>query len=51
MPTFSTDPAVASLQMAHFLHRIVALVVGIFLAVTTFVVWRAARLERGPDRR
>jgi heme o synthase len=48
MPSFSPDPAVASLQVAHFLHRFVTLVVGIFLAITTFVVWRAARLEQAP---
>ena len=45
LPTFSADPAVASLQLAHFLHRFVSLVVGIFLAITTLVVWRAARID------
>ena len=49
LPTFSADPAVASLQLAHFLHRFVSLVVGIFLAITTVVVWRAARID--PDTR
>ncbi len=52
LPSFSADPAVASLQLAHFLHRFVSLVVGIFLAITTFVVWRAARIDaasRTPD--
>ena len=45
LPTFSADPAVASLQMAHFLHRFVTLWVGVFLAITTFVTWRAARID------
>ncbi len=48
LPSFSSDPAVASLQVAHFLHRFVTLIVGIFLAITTVVVWRAARVERVP---
>ena len=45
LPSFSTDAAVANLQMAHFLHRFVTLFVGIFLAITTVVVWRAARID------
>jgi len=45
LPAFSADPAIASLQMAHFLHRFVTLWVGVFLAITTFVTWRAARID------
>ncbi len=45
LPSFSSDPAVASLQVAHFLHRAVTLIVGIFLAFTTFATWRAARID------
>ena len=51
LPTFSADPTAAALQMAHFLHRFVAAVVGILLIATAFVVWRAIRAERrgGPQ--
>ena len=45
LPTFSADPSVASLQLAHFLHRFVSLIVGTFLAITTVVIWRAARID------
>jgi protoheme IX farnesyltransferase len=45
VPTFSSDGAIAALQMAHFAHRIVAVIVGVILAVTTVVVWRAARAK------
>ncbi len=43
LPTFDTNATVAALQMAHFAHRIVAAIVAVILAVTTIVVWRAAR--------
>ena len=43
VPTFSSDSTVAMLQAAHFAHRIVAAIVGIILAVTTWVVWRSSR--------
>lgn len=50
IPTFSDDSRVAMLQMAHFAHRIVAAVVGVILAATTVVVWRAARTTPDDDR-
>ena len=46
LPTFSADPAVASLQMAHFLHRVVAALVGLLVLATTIVFWRAVRQAR-----
>ena len=46
-PIFSADPADAALQMAHFLHRFVAAVVGLLLLAATLVLWRAVR--RGPE--
>ena len=50
-PTFSADPTIAFWQTAQFLHRFVALLVGLLLVGTTWVVWRrvrAARAGRGP---
>jgi protoheme IX farnesyltransferase len=44
LPSFDPDPAVAALQTAHFLHRIVAVVVGVIVLVTAWVAWR-----RGAD--
>src|SRR4051812_17610080 len=43
LPTFSADPTTASLEMAHFLHRIVAAAVGVLVLATAFYVWRAVR--------
>ena len=45
LPTFSTDPAIANLQMAHFLHRIVAAIVGVFVCRD-----RDLRVARGAQR-
>src|SRR6478672_554110 len=50
IPTFSTDPTVASLQMAHFLHRIVAALVGVFQLAAAVYVWRVVRLARRGGR-
>jgi len=47
VPTFDTNATVAGLQMAHVAHRVVAAIVGVILAATTVVVWRAAR---SPER-
>ncbi len=47
LPTFSSDSGVAALQMAHVAHRIVAVIVGVILALTTIVVWRSARAAGG----
>ncbi|MCY7419905.1 MAG: heme o synthase [Chloroflexi bacterium] len=46
VPTFDDNATIAGLQMAHVAHRVVAAIVGIILAVTTLVVWRAARSPR-----
>ena len=46
LPTFSLDPTVAALQMAHFLHRLVAAVVGVFMLAAAIYVWRAVRAAR-----
>jgi heme o synthase len=46
LPTFAADPALAALQMAHFLHRFVAAVVGLFVVVAAIYVWRAVRAAR-----
>ena len=45
LPTLSTDPAVAALQVAQFLHRAVAFVVGLIVLATAWVAWR--RFPRG----
>jgi len=45
-PTFSSDPTLAGLQMAQFLHRLVAAVVGVFLLVAALIVWRSVRRSR-----
>jgi protoheme IX farnesyltransferase len=46
LPVFSADPALASLQMAHFLHRLVAAIVGVFVLAAAIYVWRAVRMAR-----
>lgn len=46
-PTFSPDPALAGLQSAHFLHRLIAGVVGIIVLATAVYVWRVVRSSRG----
>src|SRR3954468_10154986 len=46
LPTFSADPAIANLQMAHFVHRIVAAVVDVFVLGAAIWVWRAVRQAR-----
>jgi protoheme IX farnesyltransferase len=45
-PTFSSDPTIAFWQTAQFLHRFVALLVGLLLIGTASVVWRAVRNAR-----
>jgi protoheme IX farnesyltransferase len=42
IPTFDTDPGVASLQAAQTLHRLVAAVVGVIVLVTAWIAWRRA---------
>ncbi|HEV8054053.1 MAG TPA: heme o synthase [Candidatus Limnocylindrales bacterium] len=46
LPRFDADPGVAALQVSHWLHRIVAVVVGVIVAGTTIAVWRNARRAR-----
>src|SRR5687768_5032165 len=46
LPTFAADPVIAALQMAHFLHRAVAALVGLFVLVAAWVVWRSVRAGR-----
>ncbi|MFI5254842.1 MAG: heme o synthase [Candidatus Limnocylindrales bacterium] len=42
-PTFDPDPAVAALQLAHLLHRLVSVVVGVIVLITAWVAWRRNR--------
>jgi protoheme IX farnesyltransferase len=49
IPTFSDDPAVASLQMSHVAHRLVAAIVGVIVLAATYRVWRAAGAARRGD--
>ncbi|MDL2335419.1 MAG: heme o synthase [Chloroflexota bacterium] len=46
LPTFAADPVLAGLQMAHFLHRIVAALVGVFVLAAAWIVWRRVRATR-----
>jgi protoheme IX farnesyltransferase len=46
LPQFSTDPTLASLQLTHFLHRVVAAAVGVLVLVSAIVAWRRVRAER-----
>jgi protoheme IX farnesyltransferase len=46
IPTFAADPTLAGLQMAHFLHRIVAALVGLFVLAAAWIVWRRVRAAR-----
>lgn len=50
IPTFSDDPAAASLQMAHFAHRAVAFIVGLIMLAATYATWRAARAARSEEQ-
>lgn len=50
LPTFDADPAIAELQMSHWLHRIVAAAVGVIVAVAAIAAWRFARRSRGTAR-
>ena len=46
LPTFAADPVLAGLQMDHFLHRIVAALVGLFVLAAAWEVWRLVRAAR-----
>ncbi|MEP7360821.1 MAG: heme o synthase [Chloroflexota bacterium] len=48
IPTFAADPVLAGLQMDHFLHRVVAALVGLFVVGAAWHVWRLVRAaQRG----
>jgi protoheme IX farnesyltransferase len=46
LPTFSENPAIAQLELAHFLHRFVAAVVGVVVLLAAWLTWRQARRLR-----
>jgi len=46
LPDFSANPTLAGLQMAHFLHRLVAAVVGFIVAGAALLCWRLVRAAR-----
>jgi len=46
VPTFSANPEVAGWQMAQFLHRIVAALVGLLVLGAALLVWRMSRATR-----
>lgn len=46
LPIFSANPEVAGWQMAQFLHRIVAALVGLLVLAATVLVWRRSRAAR-----
>jgi protoheme IX farnesyltransferase len=50
LPVFSADANLAALEMAHFLHRFVAAVVGLLLLATAVVFWRGVRRARRDGR-
>jgi protoheme IX farnesyltransferase len=43
VPVLSSDPAIAGLQTAHFLHRFVAAIVGLVVVGVAWACWRAVR--------
>jgi heme o synthase len=43
IPGWSDNPTFASMEMSHFLHRFVAAVVGVIVALSAWAVWKAAR--------
>jgi heme o synthase len=43
LPTFSTDPVLADLQVSHFVHRLVAAVVALIVIGAAWATWREAR--------
>ncbi len=49
LPQFSPNPTIAALELANFLHRFVAAVVGLVLLAATLVVWRAVRRSSRPE--
>jgi heme o synthase len=47
LPSFSDTPAVAELQLNHFLHRFVAAAVAFVVLAAAWVTWRRARTAGG----
>jgi protoheme IX farnesyltransferase len=45
VPAWSSNPATAALQLSHFLHRFVALVVALIVIGTAWATWSAARAK------
>jgi len=43
LPTLSTNPNLASLQLSHFVHRLVAAVVALIVLAAAWASWREAR--------
>ncbi|CAN5751917.1 heme o synthase [soil metagenome] len=43
IPDWSANPTFANMELSHFLHRFVALVVGLIVLVAAWATWRAAR--------
>ncbi|HVM31039.1 MAG TPA: heme o synthase [Candidatus Limnocylindrales bacterium] len=43
IPGWSDNPTFAAMEMSHFLHRFVAAVVGVIVALAAWASWRAAR--------
>ena len=46
VPVLSSDPAVAALQSAQFVHRFVAALVAVIVWVVAWAVWRAVKAGR-----
>ena len=46
LPTFSSNATAAGLQMAQFLHRVVAAIVGIIVLGAAIYIWRRVRRSR-----
>jgi protoheme IX farnesyltransferase len=49
LPTLSSDPAIAGMQSAQFVHRIVAALVAVLILAVGYAVWRAVRAKRAPQ--
>ena len=50
LPDLSSDPATASLRLAHFLHRLVAALVALVVVATAWVAWRRYDARWGAPR-
>ena len=50
LPTFSSDPTAAGMQLAQFLHRLIAVVVGLIVLGAAIYIWRLVRRSRPGGR-